>query len=133
MRRLLNFLFAMVLVLGTGGAELRVEGSTEACGCCESMLPATPCGCGMPQRSSSQRCGGSQTPGSTALARPADAPVEIRTAEQAVPGEAEPCPAHLVAARDAGRDLERPTGRTFAPGEGPPLPDRQARLSLFRI
>jgi hypothetical protein len=133
MRRLLNLLFALVLVLGSGGAELRIEGSAEACGCCESMLPTEPCGCGMPQPSSSQRCGGSQTPNPSPLARPAAAPVEVRPAEQATQTEAHPCPAHLVAASDGGRAPERPAGRAFASGEGPPLPDRQARLSLFRI
>jgi len=133
MRRLLNFLFALLLVLGTGGAELRIEGSTEACGCCESMLPTTPCGCGMPQQSSSQRCGGSQAPGSAALARPAPPPIQTPPAEQAVAGGAQPCPDPLIATSPHGRIPECPTGRTFASGEGPPLTDRQARLSLFRI
>lgn len=132
MRRLLNVLFALALVFGTSGAGLRVERSIEACGCCENMLPAEPCGCGMPQQSSSQRCGGSQAPSSTALARPTEAPVAVHCAEQAAPREALPCPEYRVAQR-SWRDPERAEGRAFTSGEGPPLTNRQAHLSLFRI
>ncbi len=134
MRLFLNFFFALALVLGTGGAELRGEARPQPCGCCETSIPGEPCGCGMPQPSS-QRCGGNQAPASTALVRPATAPVEIPVAGQGIRREAEPCPADLAELPSPGRKLERVPGAAFPPGEGPPdsASRRQALLSLYRI
>jgi|GEM_PF-6173117 len=135
MRRFLNFLFALVLVLGTGWAELRVESRPEPCSCCETAVPGEPCGCGMPQPSSSQRCGGQQTPASSTLARPAAAPVEVRRTGLHAPREAHPCPGPLAAATRSDRQAVTPRSRTFRPDEGPPddTSERLAQLSMFRI
>jgi len=135
MRRVLNFLFALVLALGTGGAELREDGPAQPCSCCETTTPAEPCGCGMPQPSSSQRCGGNQAPSSAPLARPPAAPAEIRVAVQGFQSEAKPCPRRLTASPALARAPETPASGTFAPGEGPPLSnaERSAQLSRFRI
>jgi hypothetical protein len=132
MRHLLNFVFALVLALGTGGVELRVEGHPEPCGCCETTTPTEPCGCGMPQPSS-RRCGDRQTP-TTALVRPVAPPSEFRSASR-IRTEAEPCPTQLTTRVIGSRLRARPASRTFNPGEGPPLssPERLAQLSLYRI
>lgn len=136
MRHVLNFIFALVLAFGTGGSELRVESHREPCGCCETASPAEPCGCGMPQQSSSQRCGGSRAPSSVAIARPAAAPIEIRTAGQQAHREAKPFPSDFAAATPGvNREAEPLPTAAFPPGEAPPdaAAKRRSLLSVYRI
>jgi hypothetical protein len=135
MRRLLNFFFALVLVVGTGGTEPRVNPEPCGCGCCESTKPVEPCGCGMPSQPSPQRCGGKQLPATLAIARPATAPMETHREGRRTRTEAKPWPTELPTLASSGRDLEAAPSCAFPSGESPPdtTAERLALLSCYRI
>jgi hypothetical protein len=133
MRRLLNFFFALVLVVGTGGTEPRVN--PEPCGCCESTKPVEPCGCGMPSQPSPQRCGGKQLPATLAIARPATAPMETLQEGRRTRTEAKPWPTELSTLASSGPKPEAAPSGAFPSSESPPetTAERLALLSIYRI
>lgn len=84
MRRLLCIIFAIVLVLGGLGAELRREEPASCCCTGEPVAPlASTCPCGMPVRPATPCRSGAEAGASLVLAAPA-------VAEAAVPAEAAP-------------------------------------------
>ena len=126
-------LLALMVLFGSAGLESGAA-PKACCSCCETTVPEEPCGCGMPQQSNSQRCGGNQAPASTALAQPKAAISAISQANPDAPGEATPCPARLIMSI-GGHEAERLPAQAFGPQEGPPRSalERQAMLRLFRI
>ena len=136
MRRLLSFVFALAVVLGTVGAESRLPAELPRvcdCGCGAVIDPGaeSTCPCGMPQNSP-QPCAGATSQALQAPARPITAPAE--SAENSRPAEPSPLPARL-ASLPAGDDTTSTPLLTNRSGTDPPRPsqDRQAQLATFRI
>jgi len=131
MRRFLHFFFAIAVVLGAAGAELRSPAEAPHacdCGCGAIIDPGqdSTCPCGMPQRSS-QPCNGAPP---QAIQAPARRVVAAQAASCEARREPRPCPEVLTLV-DGSDIATKPIAQWDA--NAPRCLDRLAQLSVFRI
>jgi len=126
-------LLTFIVLLGSTGLE-SASTPKAACACCDTTLPEDPCGCGMPQQSNSQRCGGGQQAPTSAIPSQPKATTTPAQTNADTATEAKPCPTRLSASAN-GREPQELPAQTFGAQEGPPRSplERQALLRSFRI